>query len=311
MDKIFKADFTTREIFDQSQILDKTQISHQIREAYSDNENLTNYIFMNNEQQQYTFFLVKTDNQFEFFKIIQVSDTKFKKGKYAKVEIKHKAIRRAIDDIGFVNAQQLHANDLHQYDYIPLRKFLKQNPNTFKKTYIYEKGFNDQFQILRHKNLFSKYHDELSDFERLTTIERYEPKTLKLSYEIDEDVHDFDGTSVTNQERKFLREFAKDIYTKKNQYTERELFEILSGRDLYIQIVTTIPKEHKDVWSKVSIDQMDIRILEKSRDLFNNNNIPTDKKRKYLSKRQKNRKLRAIEKQENIRLVNEYYQFET
>ncbi len=305
---MFKAIIDELELIE-TEVLVELGIYDQVAEAYSDEEDITKYTFKADEN-QYEIIAVKTDNQYQYFKVLETEESVHKKGKYSKVEIKRKEIERIIGDVGFVNAQQLHATDHHEYDYMPLRQYLKQNPNEFKKKYIYEKGFDDQFHRLRHKNLFSKYHDEISDFERLTTIERYEPKSLKISYELDEDVFEYDASGSTIQERKFLREFAKDIYNKKNRYTERELFEILSGRDLYVQIVTTTPKEHKDVWSKVSIDDMDIRVLEKFRGEFNKQNVPQDKKRKYLSKKQKVRKARRHAERDRDQALNEYYEYE-
>lgn len=308
-DIIFKADFENHKLVT-TELLAQLGILEQVEEAYRDEEELTAYTFIADDERSYHLIRIKRDDNFEYYKVVALTTQSSKKGKYSKVEIKRREVEKIISDVGFVNAQQLHAVDLHQYQYLPLRTYLKQNPHQFKKTFIYEKGFDDQYHILRHKNLFSKYHDQISDFERLTTIERYESKALKISYELDEDVFDYDDSQATIQERKFLREFAKDIYNKKNRYTERELFEILKGRDLYIQIVTTVPKEHKDVWSKVSVDDMDIRILEKFRGEYNKQNVPQDKRRKYLSKKQKVRKKRRIEGRNRDLAVREYYQYD-
>lgn len=281
-----------------------------LSEAIADEEDLTSYIFIADNQVRYNVIFDKIDSKFTYYKLLEQELTTGKKGKYTKVEIKKKNIERIAKDIGFVNAQQLHATDEHSYSYMPLRQFLKVNKNEFKKVYLYEKDFADQFRILRHKNLFSKYQDEISDFEKLTTIEKVDSKLLKVSYEIDENIFEYDDSSSTIQERKFMREFAKDIYNKKNLYTQRELFIILNGRDLYIQVVDTTPKEHKDVWSKVELDQMDIRILEKSRSDFQKQNVPSNKKRKYLSKRQKTRKMRRIDERNSERALREYFELE-
>ncbi len=286
------------------------EVKDLIVDALANDEELTSYSFAINDEHKYNVVFDKENHQFRYFKLIEVAAKHNKKSKYTKVEIKKKNIERIAKDIGFTNAQQLHATDYHQYTYMPLRQFLKENKNEFKKVYIYEKGFDDKFRILRHKNLFSKYQDEISDFEKFTTIERFEPKSLKVSYEIDEDIFEYDDSNSTIQERKFMRELAKDIYNKKNRYTERELFEILSGRDLYIQVVSTTPKEHKDVWSKVDLEQMDIRVLEKSRNDFKKQNVPENKKRKYLSKKQKVRKKRRIEERQKEIALKEYFEYD-
>ncbi|WOO87776.1 hypothetical protein RZE82_02275 [Mollicutes bacterium LVI A0039] len=304
----FKTSIDDRGIIDTNNILTDLGIVDQIVEAYADEEDITSYTFINDNGDEFEIFLTKYNQDYEYYKVIHLNDDVYKKGKYSKVEIKRKEIERIVSDVGFVNAQRLHAEDHHEYAYMPLRQYLKKHPNQFKKTFIYERGFDDEYRILRHKNLFSKYQDEISDFERLTTIERYEPKSLKISYELDEEVFDFDGSQMTIQERKFLREFAKDIYTKKNRYTERELFEILSGRDLYIQVVTVTPKEHKDVWSKVELEDMDIRILEKNRSEFQKQNTPQHKKRKYLSKKQQTRKTRRVAERQSSKALKEYFE---
>lgn len=307
---VFKVGLTDNKIYD-PELLSKLGILESITEALADEEDITLYSFTNDEQEfKYNLVFDKQDRDFTYYKVILESGLNHKKGKYTKVEIKKKNIERIAKDIGFVNAQQLHAVDYHQYTYMPLRVFLKENKNEFKKVFIYEKGFDDQYRILRHKNLFSKYQDEISDFEKFTTIERIEPKSLKVSYEIDEDIFDYDDNGATIQERKFMREFAKDIYNKKNRYTERELFEVLSGRDLYVQVVSTTPKEHKDVWSKVELEQMDIRLLEKSRKDYQKLNTPANKQRKYLSKKQKVRKRRRVEERNRDKLLREYYQYD-
>ncbi len=307
---VFKVRLEDNKIFD-CEVLSKLGILEQVTEALTDDEDISLYQFINNDDEsRYSITVDKQDLIYRYYKILIETELRQKKGKYTKVEMKKKNIERIAKDIGFVNAQQLHAVDYHEYEYMPLRQFLKENKNEFKKVFIYEKGFDDAYRILRHKNLFSKYQDEISDFEKLTTLERLEPKSLKVSYEIDEDIFDYDGSESTIQERKFMREFAKDIYNKKNRYTERELFEILRGRDLYIQVVSTTPKEHKDVWSKVELDQMDIRVLEKSRSDYQKQNVPENKKRKYLSKKQKIRKSRRVSERNRDKLLREYYEYE-
>lgn len=291
------------------ELLKSLGLDEPISEALSDDEELTNYYFIGDDDTKYTIVFDKQDSKYSYYKLMEVEPIPHKKGKYTKVEIKKKNIERMAKDIGFVNAQQLHATDVYEYSYMPLRQYLKENNVQFKKQYLYEKDFNDQYRILRHKNLFSKYQDEISDFEKLTTIEKPETKFLKVSYEIDENIFEYDDSTATIQERKFMREFAKDIYNKKNIYTERELFEILNGRDLYIQVVNTTPKEHKDVWSKVELAQMDIRLLAKSRNEFQKQNVPQNKKRKYLSKKQQMRKTRRIEERNSERALREYYEF--
>lgn len=304
---IFRVEKESLKIID-TELLADLGLLEQLIEAISNEEDITNYTFITDDKSKYNVIRYKQDLKYVYYKLLKVDMRSHKKGKYSKVEIKHKKIERIAKDIGFVNAQQLHAIDYHEYTYMPLRQYLKLHKNEFKKTFIYEKGFDDQFRILRHKNLFSKYQDEVSDFEKFTTIEKYEPKTLKVSYEIDEDIFEYDDMSLTIQERKFMREFAKDIYSKKNVYTERELFEVLQGRDLYIQVVSTTPKEHKEVWSKVELEQMDIRILEKNRNQFKKQNLPESKKRKYLSKKQKTRKIRRLYQRNSNRALREYYE---
>lgn len=304
----FKVSIEDKSVIDKDHTLNDLGIFDEVAEAYFNEEDLTKYSFINENGDEFEIFLTKYNSQFEYYKVLELNDEVYKKGKYTKVEIKRKEIERIVNDLGFVNAQQLHAEDLHVYTYMPLRQYLKEHKDQFNKQFIYERGFDDEYHILRHKNLFSKYKDEISDFERLTTIERLEPKSLKVSYELDEDVFEFDGSDFSVAERKFLREFAKDIYTKKNRYTERELFDILSGRDLYIQVVSTTPKEHKDVWSKVKLEDMDIRVLEKFRGEYNKQNVPQNKKRKYLSKKQKIRKLRRNEERRSKRDLNEYFE---
>lgn len=303
---IFKVQSEDNKLFD-SELLSLLGIADQVIEALSDEEDITSYTFVANDELKYNIVSLKQDNHFRYYKVLETNTSRHRKGKYTKVEMKKKNTLRVAKDIGFVNAQQLHAVDFHEYTYMPLRQFLKEYKTEFKKVFIYEKGFDDEYRILRHKNLFSKYQDEISDFEKFTSLERLEPKSLKVSYEIDEDIFEYDDSKSTIQERKFMREFAKDIYNKKNRYTERELFDILSGRDLYIQVIRTTPKEHKDVWSKVELEQMDIRLLEKKRNDYQKQNVPENKKRKYMTKRQKTRKSRRIAERSRDQDLREYY----
>lgn len=307
--RIFKVRQEDNKIID-TEFLSILGIADQVSEALSNEEDITSYTFVCDDELKYNIVNFKQDNHFKYYKALPAEVLNHRKGKYTKIEIKKKNTLRIAKDIGFVNAQQLHAVDYHQYVYMPLRQFLKEHKNEFKKVLIYEKGFDDEYHVLRHKNLFSKYQDEISDFEKLTTLERFESKALKVSYEIDEDIFEYDDSSSTIQERKFMREFAKDIYNKKNRYTERELFDILSGRNLYIQVVTTTPKEHKDVWSKVELDQMDIRLLEKKRTDFQKQNVPEHKKRKFMTKKQKIRQSRRIAERSCNQALREYYEYD-
>lgn len=298
-----------KRIIEGKEQLEKIGILDQVAHVIAGNGILIEHQYLSEDGICYLINEVAKDLKYTYYELEELTPVSTKKNKYVKVEMKKKHIEKLAKDIGFVNAQQLHATDYNTYSYMPLRQYLKENKEQFKKKFIYEKDYNDQFRILRHKNLFSKYKDEVSDFEKFTTIERYEPKSLKVSYEIDDDVFEYNDSSATIQERKFMRELAKDIYTKKSRYTERELFEILSGRDLYIRIVETTPKEHKDVWSKVSLDDMDIRVLQKHRGEFKKSNVPTDKKRKYMSKHQKRRRARRQIERDNLGRLKEYYEY--
>lgn len=307
---IFKVDIEEKKIVDDKQILKNINILEQVKAAIDEEEDITKYIFLNDKGDNYEFLFVKANLNLKYYKLKQVRLFNNKKGKYSKIEMKKRSIEKIAKDIGFVNAQQIHAVDYHEYSYIPLKQYLKANRENFKKQFIFEKGYNHEYRILRHKNLFSKYRDEVSDFEKLTTIEKLEAKSLKVSYEIDEDIFDFDDGGATIQDRKFMREFAKDIYTKKNYYSERELFDILTGRDLYVRVINTTPKEHKDVWSKVSVKDMDIRVLEKSRNNFQKQDVPDTKQRKYRSKRQRVRKHRRENQRASALVINEYFEHE-
>lgn len=298
-----------KRIIEGKEQLEKIGILDQVAHVIAANGILIEHQYLSEDGICYLINEVAKDLKYTYYELEELTLVSTKKNKYVKVEMKKKHIEKLAKDIGFVNAQQLHATDYNTYSYMPLRQYLKENKEQFKNKFIYEKDYNDQFRILRHKNLFSKYKDEVSDFEKFTTIERYEPKSLKVSYEIDDDVFEYNDSSATIQERKFMRELAKDIYTKKSRYTERELFEILSGRDLYIRIVETTPKEHKDVWSKVSLDDMDIRVLQKHRGEFKKSNVPTDKKRKYMSKHQKRRRARRQIERDNLGRLKEYYEY--
>lgn len=298
-----------KRIIEGKEQLENIGILDQVAHVIAANGILIEHQYLSEDGICYLINEVAKDLKHTYYELEELTLVSTKKNKYVKVEMKKKHIEKLAKDIGFVNAQQLHAVDYNTYSYMPLRQYLKENKVQFKNKFIYEKDYNDQFRILRHKNLFSKYKDEVSDFEKFTTIERYEPKSLKVNYEIDDDVFEYNDSSATIQERKFMRELAKDIYTKKSRYTERELFEILSGRDLYIQIVETTPKEHKDVWSKVSLDDMDIRVLQKHRGEFKKSNVPTDKKRKYMSKHQKRRRARRQIERDNLGRLKEYYEY--
>ncbi len=309
---IIKIDNDTRQIIENLEVLKQLTIADDSLALALEN-NLLNYYVKAENQTLYYFKFIKSNNQASFYKVCKYPNNlrqrTNRKGKYSKIEIKHKNVIKIANDIGFVNAQMLHAKDYHTKQMISLRQFLKDNPTSFEPRYMYYKDYNDNYHKLRFKNLFSKHVDEVSDFERLALIARVSTKHLQISYELDEDILVYDDTQMTMQDRKAAREFAKDIYNKKGVYKVRELFDILESKDLYIQIINTVPKEHKSIWEQINYDQMNIQTLQKYRSEYYKSNTPQYKKRKYLSKRAKRRKQRSGENIDTRKRLLEYYEY--
>ncbi len=306
MDKTFRVDYKQRTIKYEQQI--ENSLIAKI-ESLVFNEEIDGLIIEDEYLHKFLCTKVSSVIDKDIYVLKQLTDNQVITNKHSKIDYRVQQIERLIRIIGFENAQKLHAEDKINYSYQSMREFLKINKHQFKQVYLYEKDFEDNYKILRHKNLFSKYGDEISDFERLTKFERTEQGQLKVTYELDENIFEYDDSKATLDERKFTREFAKDIYNKKNLFSERELFEILKSKDVYIEITTITPKENKEVWSKVKIEDMDIRILFENLDDFRKSNVPQFKKRKYMSKKQKRSQRRAQDKVDNINRLKEYYTF--
>lgn len=297
---------STNEIKGEDHLSD-INIYDQVLDVLRANKDITIYTFKGNKS-QYHFELFDIDCNLEYYIIKKVIKNK-RKNKHVKVEMKRRNIIRLANDIGYVNAKLLHAKDEYSYSYIKLRDYLKENKINFPSKYLYQKNLNDEYEVLRHKNLFSKYGDQISDVEKLTTISKAEGERIKVSFELDENVFEYDEHNLTIQDRKFMRELAKDIYNKKNLYTSKELTTILSSKDVYIQIVNVTPKEHKSVWDKIEYHDMDIRILQKSKKLYVKDNVPQNKKRKYLSKKQLRRKQRRQNQRLTFSNLKQYYEY--
>ncbi len=306
---IFKLNVKTKEITNITE-LKKLGIYEQIMMCFNENYFIENYTYKNEQNAFYIIKLLHTHKNWHIYTVEQNQQClKNKKGKYSKVEIKKKKIKKIVNEIGLINSQKIHAVDYSESIFVNFRKYLKSNPNGFPPKYLFEKDFSGAYNIVRHKNLFSAYGDEISDFEKLTTIEKMENGELVIGHILDEDVMQFNDQKLTIQDRKFMREFAKDIYTKKGKYKQKEVFELLKNKDLFVEEVKITPKEHREIWSKVSIDEMDIRILEKNRNEFKCLNVPNNKKRKYLSKRDKKRKLRRNLNNMKNKELQEFYEF--
>lgn len=269
-----------------------------------------NHSFKGNDENFYNFHIFKQNYDYTIYSVelLQEVTTRNLKGKYSKIEMKKNSVQRIVNEIGRMNAKQIHAKDLHTKHMVPFRKYLKETKGEFAARNLYYKDWNDNYHLLRFKNLFSKHADEISDFERIALVSR-EGKRLKVTYELDVDIFEYDSYDATLQERKFTREFAKEVYNKKNMFTERELFTALESKDLYVQIIETTAKEHKSVWEQVTLDEMNIKTLNEFRKEYKRQNVPQNKKRKYRSKYQKRRHKRAIDKCDTANQLIEYFEY--
>lgn len=134
-----------------------------------------------------------------------------------------------------------------------------------------------------------------------------EDKRIRVKFIVDDFIFDYDQKEMTLQERKNAREIAKDIYNKESLYKDKELLSLLKEQDIYLKIFSTIPKENKSIWSKIEIEDMNIKILDKVKNNYYKDNTPLNKKRKYLSKKNKRRKYRRTSYGQIKNGLIEYY----
>lgn len=254
--------------------------------------NIENYYF-NSTHTNYKCILIGTSGKKSKYKLIPLKQqTKNSKNKYQKVEIKQRQVMKIVKDIGLRNAQMLHAEDELIPNFIHLRQYLRKHPDSFSEIKVYELDGNQQYQMLRFKNLFSKYADEISDFEKILYIERQEDHLLVARYKLDVDILDYNLAEENVQIRKDARNFAKEVYTRKSLFKDKELLDSLQGRNLYVKIYDIKAKEHKDVWSKITIEEMLYPTLKDAREYYKTENVPASKSRKYMSKRSRRRQSR-------------------
>lgn len=231
------------------------------------------------------------------------------KGKYEKYVYIENKIHNYINDIGIINAQKAHSEDVEVDKYISLRDFLKANPKDFPKKSLYVKIDDNIYIKYRHKNLFSSFKDEISDFERYTYFERNSEGLLEISYSLDSDILDFDQTLFGLVERKNARNFAKEVFHKKGKFKDQEFLKLLKGQDVYIKVNVVLDKDSKEVYSKINVVDMNIRVLENEfiKSYKNKPERVKNIQKKYLSKRGKKRKIRR-EKEIFIKEgLGEYY----
>lgn len=246
---------------------------------------------------KYIISLVEVCDEVAFYQVknYPIKLTSSKKSKYSKQNYKIEQIKKDIKVIGLNNAKQIHAEDLVTFKYIALKEYLNKNQMMFGKTELYFRDNKDKYHILRHKNLFSEYVDEISDFERLTFIERSENKMLKIRSTNDSKILEYDYLSSDLLQRKFAREFAKLIYNYKSGFKDKELLDFLKDQAVYIKVETTIPKDNKLVWDNIKIEDMKSNILNKEVNTTYKDR-KTKKEKYYLSKRNKRRKARRNSK---------------
>lgn len=254
--------------------------------------NIEDYYFKTENGNYVAITTFHSQTRYGFKLVAQVESVRKSKNKYQKIEIKQRKIHKIVRDIGMQNAQLLHAEDEFIPVYIPLRQYLRRKPQSFSEVKVYEIDLDNQYQVVRFKNLFSKYADEISDFEKILYLERQEDHMLVARYKLDENILEFELKEDNIQLRKDARNFAKEIYTRKSLFKDKELLEFLKGRNLFIKEYEVIPKEHKDVWSKINVEDMTYPILKDARKEHRIDNVSVQKKRKYMSKKHRHRQFR-------------------
>lgn len=278
---------------------------------------IKDFLIKGSNNENYQVILVKkvsNDTEHTYWINIYIktrAEKRIKINKFQKNIYLNNQLNNYIKLIGITKAQIAHAQNITNYKYISLREFLKQNPEEFATKNLYKKNYNNKMSILRHKNLFSTYKDEISDFEKLTYIKRDANKQLILFHELDENILVYNQAEETLLDRKNAREFAKEIYHKKGIYTDKELLKILKNQNIFIQIEEIIFAENKIVWSKVKKSDMNLNVLNKEVKKYYQEK-PERKKNyqlKYLSKRNKKRKLRREQKKFVNKLLHEYYHY--
>ncbi len=221
-----------------------------------------------------------------------------KKNKYKKnIYIENKK-HKYINDIGIINAQKAHAQDVVIDQYIKLYDYLKENKFDFLSQKLYIKNNNDEYIEYRHKNLFSEYKDEISDFEKITYIKREEPQKISLSFKLDDDILNYDQSKVSLLDRKNARVIAKAIYNNNGEFFDKEFLNITKDIQFYINDFIVLSANEKNVYDKIEFKDMNINSLKKEFIYEYKNKFERKKniQLKFLSKRNKKRKKRRDSK---------------
>lgn len=225
------------------------------------------------------------------------------KNKYSKTNYKINENKKLVKKIGLVESQKLHAVDKISFEYIKLEQYLRENKSPFSKVELYYKDIEDNYMKLRHKNLFSEFVDEISDFERFTYLERLNNSKLLLTKKNDINIIKYDYSFHSLVEKKISRDIAKAMYHEVDGFSDRELIRLLEQLDIYIKIETIISKDLKQVYNEINIEDMNYNILSKK-----NHKVQFEKKTKrvkfYKSKKVLKRQNRFKMKRE---LNNDIY----
>ncbi len=189
-------------------------------------------------------------------------DTNYKKGKYDKVNYSEKRKLRLLNSIGITKAQLIHSQDVETINYIPIELYLKDKLPELFEIKLYELSFDGTYEVFRHKNLFSEYRDEISDFEKLTFILKdKEGDVFFLGHKLDSNILSYKHEEKTLQRRKDARNLAKTIYQNPNGFSKKELINLLKNKNLFVKVTSIIEKEDKRAYSNINVSDMNEHTL--------------------------------------------------
>lgn len=194
-----------------------------------------------------------------------IREKNYKRGKYDKVWYAETKKLRLVNSLGINQAQIAHSTDIFSEEYIPIEVYLKGKLPPIFELKLYELMLDGNYHAFRHKNLFSEYRDEISDFEKITYILKdKEGDIYFLAHKLDNDILSYKHEGLSLQRRKDARNLAKTIYQMTNGFTKIELINLLKNKNVFVKVTTTIDRLDKRAYNEISIAQMNEYTLSRS-----------------------------------------------
>ncbi len=224
--------------------------------------------------------------------------TTYKKGKYEKVNFSLKRKLKLINELGILESQLAHSTEIEEYEYIAIEVFFRNKLNYAMDMKLYELNLDGDYEVYRHKNLFSEYRDEISDFEKMTFLLKEDmDSNFFLGHKLDSNILEYNHELKTLEQRKEARNLAKSIYQNPNGFSKKEVLNLLKNKNLFVKISTVIDKNDKRAYYNINLDDMNEYTLSRkqrrNKAIKNIENTPyytphrlVKKQRRYIKRRQ-------------------------